>query len=107
MKQAGLEGECQFPLQDDLPDYVADFALFCKEGRIAVTISETPRRTEQLGESAEVVANYLALAGRWRLVFTSAAEMEQDPTACASRLAVLVDEAGGLEGPPNEESLYA
>jgi hypothetical protein len=107
LKQAGLDGECQFPLQDDLPSHVADFALFCRASWIAVTISETSREAGELGESDEVVAEYLAQAGKWHLFRTSVAEIEQDATACASRLGALVAEMGGLESLPNEESLHA
>jgi hypothetical protein len=107
LKQGGLDGECQFPLQDDLPSHVADFALFCRAGWIAVTISKTLREAGQVEESAEVVADYLAQSGKWRHFRTSTAEIEQDPTGCASRLAVLVAEMGGPEAQPNEESLHA
>ena len=107
LKQAGLDSECQFPLQDDPPSHVADFALFCRAGWIAVTISETLQETGQVGESDEVVADYLAQARKWQLFRIGAVDIEQDATGCASRLAVLVAEMGGLESLPNEESLHA
>jgi len=107
LKQCGLDGECQFPLQDDLPSHVADFALFCRAGGIAVTISESRREAGQVGEGDKVVTDYLAQLGKWRLFRTSTSEIEQDLAGCAGRLAVLVADMGGLEGLQNEESLHA
>jgi hypothetical protein len=107
LKQAGLDGESQYPLQDDLPGHVAEFALFCRSGRIAVIIAETPRVEGQLVEGREIVADYLAHSGRWRLIRIGAHEIEQDPTGCVRRLAACVEEMGGLAGQSDEESLRA
>jgi hypothetical protein len=104
LKQSRLDGESQFPLQDDLPAQVADFALFCRAGRIAVVISEALKTTGRVEDRDDVVVDYLALANQWRLFKVKASEAEQDPIACARRLAELVGELGGLVE-PNEESL--
>ena len=107
LKQAGLDNESQYPLQDDLPGYVADFALFCREGRIAVIIAETPGAEGQIEESRDMVADYLAHSGRWRLLRTGAAEIEKDPAGCVRRLTAWVGEMGGLVEQTNQETLGA
>jgi very-short-patch-repair endonuclease len=107
LKQAGLDGESQYPLQDDLAGYVADLALFCREGRIAVIMAKKPGAEGQIEESREMVTDYLAQSGRWRLLRTSTDEMLQDPAGCVSRLAAWVREMGGLVEQTNVESLGA
>jgi hypothetical protein len=106
LKQSGLDAECQYPLQDDSPGYVADFALFCGAGRIAVIIAETLGTSGRVGESHEMVADFLAHAGKWCLFKTGTFDAERDPDGCVKRLAELVNKLGGLVDQPNEKSLY-
>jgi hypothetical protein len=96
LKQSGLDGENQYPLQDDLPEQVADFALFCRTGKIAVIVSEAPRNARRVEDRGETLIEYLALAGRWRLFKVRASDAEQDPFSCARRLCELAIELGGV-----------
>jgi hypothetical protein len=107
LRQAGLECENQYPIEDDFPAYVADMVLFCNSGRIAVIIAESRSTVGHLGESREVVANFLANAGNWHLLTIAASEVENDTAGCVKQLAKLVDKLGGLVSAPNEESLHA
>jgi hypothetical protein len=99
LKQSGLDSENQYPLQDDLPGHVADFALFCRTGRIAVLIAETSTNAGCVKDDYETTVAYLAHAGKWRLVEIAASETEQDPFGCARHLAELAGEMGGDCGP--------
>ena len=42
LKQADIEAERQYPLREDLPQYVADFALLCRDGKVAVIVDDEP-----------------------------------------------------------------
>ena len=44
LKQADIEAERQYPLREDLPQYVADFALLCRDGKVAVIVDDEPRQ---------------------------------------------------------------
>jgi hypothetical protein len=107
LRQAGLECEIQYPLQDDLLGNVADFALFCRAGRIAVIIPDTPGTLGNVGESREMITSFLAHANNFQLVKIGATEVEHDPARCVRRLTELVNELGGLLNPPKGEGLHA
>lgn len=96
LRQAGLDCETQYPLQDDFFGYVADFVLFCRTGRVAVIIAETPRSVGHVGESRETLAEFLVHTDKWQLFRASASEAEQDPAHCVEQLSALVHELGGL-----------
>jgi hypothetical protein len=98
LKQAGLEAECQYPLRDDLTECTADFALFCREGQIAVLIRGANEEIAQMKEDQASQSEYLACAGDWLIIRLSAAEMARDAALYAKRLADLVSEMGGAAG---------
>lgn len=93
LKQADLEAERQYPFQDDLPQYVADFALFCRDGRIAVLVTDEPPTEGELREAPP--ADYLLAANAWHVVRVTMAELEAAPATWAERLAHLVARLGG------------
>ncbi len=96
LKQSQLEAERQYPLQDALPQYVADFALFCRSGRIAVIVSDEPEEETGCREHLTPAQEYLLAGGGWTPVRVSCAEIEQEPMTWAGRLARLAADLGGL-----------
>lgn len=97
LKEADLEAERQYPLREDLPQYVADFALFCRGGRIAVIVEDEPRAADELCENP--APDYLLAAAGWTTVRLAGAGLEADSSAWAARLAALVARLGGLQRP--------
>lgn len=85
LKQADLEIERQYPLHDELPQYVADFAVFCRDGRIAVLVTDEPRAEGELREAPP--PDYLLAAGDWSVMRVTMAELAADAPAWAERLA--------------------
>jgi hypothetical protein len=85
LKQADLDAERQYPLHEELPQYVADFALFGPAGRIAVLVTDEPRAEAGLRDAPP--PDYLAAAGAWIVVRVTMAELEYDAPAWAARLA--------------------
>jgi hypothetical protein len=83
---------------------VADFALHCRTGRIAVIIADVNNSAGRVEDGDESMFNYLALSGGWRLFRLSTAEIEQDISACARRLAEVAKEMGGIVNQAKEES---
>ena len=84
LKLADLEAERQYPFQDELPQYVADFAVFCRDGRIAMLVTDEPQAEGELREA--YLPDYLLAAGDWAVVRVTIAELATDAQAWAERL---------------------
>lgn len=94
LKQADLDAERQYPLREDLPQYVADFALLCRAGRVALLVTDEPRAEDELREAPP--PDYLLAAGAWAALHATRAELEADPAAWVARLAALAHTHGGI-----------
>ena len=97
LKQADIEAERQYPLREDLPQYVADFALLCRDGKVAVTVDDEPGSANELHET--MPADYLVAAEGWLPLRLTHAEMASDPVGSAARLAALMANLGGPHPP--------
>ena len=94
LKQADIEAERQYPLREDLPQYVADFALLCRRrqggrhrgGRAA------QRRRDARDDRRRTI--FWRPSG-WLPLRMTQAEMTSDPAGCAARLAALMASLGG------------
>ena len=95
LKLADVDAERQYPLADDLP--AADFALFCRDGRVAVLIMDEPAADGELREA--LPPDYLLAAGGWVVVRLTTAELDANAPAVAARLAALTDHLGGRAMP--------
>ena len=92
LKQADVEAERQYPLREDLPQYVADFALLCRDGKVALIVDDEP--AAQM--SARDAAGGLSADRRgWLPLRITQDEMMSDPAGCAARLAALMASLGG------------
>ncbi len=94
LKQADLVAERQYPLREDLPQYVADFALLCRAGRVALMVTDEPRADDELCEAPP--PDYLLAAGAWATLRATCAELAADPAAWVARLAALAHTHGGI-----------
>jgi len=93
LKQADIEAERQYPLREDLPQYVADFALLCRNGKVAVLVDDEPRRANEMHET--MPPDYLLATGNWTPLRVRRADLAADPGGWAGRLAALVASLGG------------
>jgi hypothetical protein len=94
LKQADVEAERQYPLRDDLPQYVADFALLCRQGKIAVIVEDEPRRENELHEAPP--PDYLLASGEWTALRVRMADLVADPEGWTTRLATLASTLDGI-----------
>lgn len=94
LKQADLDAERQYPLREELPQYVADFALLCRAGRAALLVTDEPRTDDELREAPP--PDYLLAAGAWAALRATCAELEADPAAWVAQLAALARTLGGI-----------
>jgi hypothetical protein len=93
LKQAHVEAERQYPLRDDLPGQTADFALLCRDGRVALVVEDEPPAEGGLREGPAL--DYLLAAGGWRALRATQAELAADPAGWAARLAQQAEALGG------------
>jgi hypothetical protein len=93
LKQADIEAERQYPLREDLPQYVTDFALLCRDGKVAVIVDDEPCNADELHES--MPPDYLVAAEDWLPLRLTHDEMVSDPDGCVARLAELMASLGG------------
>jgi hypothetical protein len=99
LKQAGLEAERQYPLREDLPQYVTDFAFFCRGGRIALIVEDEPQAEDELREAP--TPEYLLAAGHWTPLRVTRADLEADTAGWARYLAELVARSSGRTDSPD------
>jgi hypothetical protein len=93
LKQADIEAERQYPLREELPQHVADFALLCRAGKVAVIISDEPPGPDAVRETAP--PDYLLSAGGWLPLCLTLDEIAGDPAGCVTRVSALMADLGG------------
>jgi len=91
LKLADIDAERQYPLADDLP--AADFALLCRDGRVAVLIIDELAAEGELREA--LPPDYLLAAGGWAVVRLTTAELDADAPGVVAHLSALTDRLGG------------
>lgn len=94
LRQADLQAERQYPLREDLPQYVADFALPCRHGRIAVIVTDEPGAEGELREHP--APDYLLAAAGWTALRVTRAELATRLEALVAQIKALAEAAGGV-----------
>jgi hypothetical protein len=90
LRLADVEAERQLPLHDDFPQYVADFAIFCPSGKIAVLVVDEPPDAQALRDAPSGAPAYLLTAGGWTTFAVTCAELEADVELRVTELLDLV-----------------
>ena len=72
---------------------MADFALLCADGQVAVIVEDEPPSADALHET--MPPDYLLSAGDWLPLRMTRAEIVSDPAGCAAGLAALMASLGG------------
>jgi hypothetical protein len=106
LKLADIEAERQYPLGDELP--AADFALLCRDGRIAVLVVDEPAAfapptlvPAAEGELHETLPpDYRLAAGDWVVVRLTVDQLEAGASEVAAQLGAWVARLGGRAAAP-------
>jgi len=91
LREAGLLVEYRY--QTGEPPAQVDFALFCREGRIAVLCDDL--RDDELGTREQRPADYDLAAAGWQILRFSWQELEEMLPGCVGRVLALVQRLGG------------
>jgi hypothetical protein len=103
-QQAGFEAECQYPLRDDLPQCLTDFAVFCQHGRIAVAMQDASGQATQVSGGGTSLLDYLASAENWVLFRVPAAALDRDLASLVKHVSTLVSKLGGIAAPGTDNN---
>ena len=93
LREAGLLAEYRYQLGEPPNETLIDFALFCRDGRIAVLCETTPDPDPDLRERRP--ADYELVAGGWQVMQLGEREINENMAACVDRVAALVRQLGG------------
>jgi very-short-patch-repair endonuclease len=96
--EAGLVAEHPYQLGEPSGNALIDFALFCRDGRVAVLCETAAHAEQDLRERRP--QEYELTASGWRVLTFSGRELEVALQACVAQIVAAVDELGGQpEGP--------
>jgi len=91
--EAGLLAEYRYQLGEPPNETLIDFALFCRDGRIAVLCETAADPDPDLRERRP--AHYELAAGGWQVVQFSAQQVQDSVVGCVEQVAALVQQLGG------------
>lgn len=102
LQQAELEAERQYPLVEDSPQHVADFAVLCRRGGIVVFVVDEPQADSRLIEQQDL--QYALAAGGWPAVGVASTSSDADIRVFVQHLKTLVADHGGLRGQNTQDA---
>ncbi|MBU0493224.1 MAG: endonuclease domain-containing protein [Chloroflexi bacterium] len=93
----GLPVERRAPLREDDEDYLVDFAVYCRRGRLAVLVAERaePVAGVNIVRERPLAADYDLTAAGWTVLRFTAAEIRESPGRCVAAARALAGELGG------------
>jgi len=100
-KAQGLAVERRAPLREDDEDYLVDFALYCRGGRVAVLVErEAPVAGVRVVRERPLASDYDLTAAGWTVLRFTAQEIEESPARCLETVRATIAE---LDGPTERE----
>jgi very-short-patch-repair endonuclease len=95
LREAGLLVEYRYQISQPDGDVAVDFALFCRDGRIAVLCDVV---SDEDGLRERRPADYELTTEGWTVLRFSAQALESDLSRCASAVIAMVQQLGGQGG---------
>ena len=96
LREAGLQVEYRYRVGEPPDEVQVDFALFCRNGRIAVLCDDQPT-DGQIALRERRPAEYALVAAGWHVVRFSQEELDKTLPACLSAVLALVNRLGGQD----------
>ncbi len=101
-KERGLAPERRYPLTEGDEQRTADFALFCKNGRLAVCMeSELAIRNVRVIREHPLISEYEARALGWKMLRLESRDVVVPAAACLRTIMEVAERLGGVATPPN------
>lgn len=103
-KEHGLAPERHYPLTEGEEQRTADFALFCRDGRLAVCLeSETEVRNVRVIREHPLVTEYEAVALGWSVLRLDSRDLLEPAAACLRTVMEAAERLGGVATPPTSQ----
>ncbi len=99
-KDNGISAERRYPLREDEEGYTVDFAILCRQGKIAICLEG-----EQLVQNVRVVREegrideYDLAAQGWTVLRLDTRNLARSPAACVARVREAIECQGGVLPP--------
>ncbi len=93
LREAGLLVEYRYQVRQPAGDMAVDFALFCRDGRIAVRCDDAD--DDEAGLRERRPADYKLAAGGWTVLRFSQQELEAELPRCTGAVIATVRRLGG------------
>lgn len=95
-KEQGLAAERHYPLREQDPEYCLDFAVFCKEGKIAILVDDPPEiENVRVVRERPLLPDYDLTALGWTPLRFTSEELHGLRPACLERILDAVADQGG------------
>lgn len=93
----GLVVERRAPLREDDEEYLVDFALYCRDGRLAVLLAEAdaPVAGVRLVRERPLASDYDLAAAGWTVLRFTAQEIAESPARCLDTVRATIAALGG------------
>jgi very-short-patch-repair endonuclease len=94
-KAQGIAVERRAPLREGDEDYCVDFALYCRDGKVAVISEEAPVAGVHLVRERPPASDYDLTAAGWTVLRFTAQEIEESPARCLEAVRETIARLGG------------
>jgi very-short-patch-repair endonuclease len=102
-KNNGVGAERRYPLREEEESYTIDFALFCKEGKVAVCLEgQSPMENVHVVREGGIIDYYDLAAKGWTVLRFRARELARPDSLCLSEILEAASRAGGVLPAPFE-----
>ncbi|MGB9299205.1 MAG: hypothetical protein WCD51_01285, partial [Anaerolineae bacterium] len=100
-KERGLAAERRYPLTEGDEQRTADFALFCKKGRVAVCVDTEPAiRNVKVVREHPLISEYEVRALGWMMLRLESRDVVEPAAACLRMIMEVAERLGGVTTPP-------
>jgi very-short-patch-repair endonuclease len=101
-KNSGVSAERRYPLREEEESYTIDFALFCKEGKVAICLeSQSPIENVDVVREGKSMDYYDLAAKGWTVLRFSARELARPSSVCLSKVIEAANQEGGVLPAPS------
>jgi very-short-patch-repair endonuclease len=104
-KERGLAAERRYPLTEGDEQRTADFALFCRKGRVAVCVDTgSAIRNVKIVREHPLISEYEATALGWAILRLDSTDIAGPEAACLRTIMELAERLGGVATTPTSEA---
>jgi very-short-patch-repair endonuclease len=102
-KDNGISAERRYPLREDEEGYTVDFAILCKQGKVAICLDgEQVVQNVHIVREDRPVEEYELAAQGWTILRLDTRSLIRSPSACVARVQDVTRQHGGVLPPDHD-----